>query len=137
MLVVSTAALKFTTPVNCTNFEGLLHVTTRSILILSVFAVDYGRSSSIQMTMTTKSGGNRHHGNASDYFNYQGFFASTEFTRKYTPFHSNNISATIGGPIVPRHNGGFFFFAIEPLRSSTAVSSNIAAGYAGRGHVVQ
>lgn len=91
----------------------------------NTYNVDYGRSSSIQMTMTTKSGGNRYHGNASDYFNYQGFFAGTEFTRKYTPFHSNNISATIGGPIVPQHNGGFFFFAIEPLRSSTAVSSNI------------
>ncbi len=90
----------------------------------NTYNVDYGRSSSIQMTMTTKSGGSRYHGNASDYFNYQGFFAGTEFSKTYTPFHSNNISATIGGPIIP-HKDGFFFFAIEPLRSSTAVSSNI------------
>jgi hypothetical protein len=90
----------------------------------NLYNVDYGRASSIQMTMTTKSGGNAYHGNVSDYYNYQGFFAGTEFTHKYNPFHSNNISATIGGPIVPHHDG-FFFFAIEPLRASTAVTSSI------------
>ena len=91
----------------------------------NLYNVDYGRASSIQMTMTTKSGTNTYHGNASDYFTYQGWLAGTEFTKKYAPFHSNNISATIGGPIVPRHNAGFFFFAIEPLRASAAVSNNI------------
>jgi hypothetical protein len=50
----------------------------------------------------------------------------TEFTKKYAPFHSNNISATVGGPIVPGHNIGFFFFAIEPLRASAAVTTNIS-----------
>ncbi len=90
----------------------------------NTYNVDYGRSSSIQMTMTTKSGGSAYHGNVSDYFNYQGFFAGTEFTHSYKPFHSNNISATLGGPIIPHHDG-FFFFAIEPLRSSTAVTSSI------------
>ena len=90
----------------------------------NTYNVDYGRSSSIQMTMTTKSGGNSYHGNISDYFNYQGFFAGTEFTKKYTPFHSNNISATVGGPIIPHHDG-FFFFSIEPLRASNAVTSSI------------
>jgi hypothetical protein len=91
----------------------------------NTYNVDYGRSSSIQMTMTTKSGTSRYHGNASDYFTYQKFLARTEFTQKYNPFHSNNISATIGGPIIPRHEAGFFFFAIEPLRASNAVTSNI------------
>jgi hypothetical protein len=91
----------------------------------NTYNVDYGRSSSIQMTMTTKSGTSRYHGNASDYFTYQKFLAATEFTHKYNPFHSNNISATIGGPIIPRHEAGFFFFAIEPLRSSNATTSNI------------
>jgi Carboxypeptidase regulatory-like domain len=91
----------------------------------NTYNVDYGRASSIQMTMTTKSGTNRYHGNASDYFTYQKFLAATEFTHKYNPFHSNNISATIGGPIIPRHEAGFFFFGIEPLRSSNAITSNI------------
>ena len=52
-------------------------------------------------------------------------FAGTEFTHSYLPFHSNNISATIGGPIVPRHHARFFFFSVEPLRASSAITSNI------------
>ncbi len=90
----------------------------------NTYTVDYGRASSIQMLMTTKSGTNSYHGNVSDYFNYQGFFAGTEFAHKYSPFHSNNISATIGGPIIP-HRSAFFFFSIEPLRSSAGVTGNI------------
>ncbi len=92
----------------------------------NTYNVDYGRASSIQMTMTTKSGTNQYHGNASDYFTYQGLLARTEFTSKYAPFHSNNISATIGGPIIPRHDVGFFFFGIEPLRSSAGVSNSVS-----------
>lgn len=91
----------------------------------NTYNVDYGRASSIQMTMTTKSGTSQYHGNASDYFTYQNWLARTEFTQKYAPFHSNNISATIGGPIMPRKNWGFFFFAIEPLRASAATTSNV------------
>src|ERR1700735_5605427 len=90
----------------------------------NTYNVDYGRASSIQMMMTTKSGANAYHGNASDYYTYQKFFAGTEFTHKSSPFHSNNISGTIGVPIVPHHDG-FFFFAIEPLRSASAVTANI------------
>jgi len=67
----------------------------------NTYNVDYGRASSIQMTMTTKSGTSQYHGNASDYFTYQKWLARTEFTQNYPPFHSNNISATIGGPIFP------------------------------------
>ncbi|MFZ0661432.1 MAG: carboxypeptidase-like regulatory domain-containing protein [Acidobacteriaceae bacterium] len=91
----------------------------------NTYNVDFGRASSIQMTMTTKSGTNRYHGNASDYFTYQNWLARTEFTQSYAPFHSNNISATIGGPIIPRRNWGFFFFAIEPLRASAASTGQI------------
>jgi hypothetical protein len=91
----------------------------------NTYNADYGRASSIQMTMTTKSGTSEYHGNASDYFTYQKWLARTEFTQEYAPFHSNNISATIGGPMVPRKNWGFFFFAIEPLRASAANTSNV------------
>ena len=90
----------------------------------NTYNVDYGRASSIQMTMTTKSGGNQYHGNASDYFTYQKLFTATHFTKNNKPFHSNNISATISGPIIPHHDG-FFFFGIEPLRASNAVGSSV------------
>jgi hypothetical protein len=89
----------------------------------NTFSVEYGRASSIQMSMTTKSGSDGFHGTASDYFTNQRLFAGTEFVHKYSPYHSNNVSATIGGPIVPHHQF-FFFFAIEPLRASTSTGNS-------------
>lgn len=85
----------------------------------NTFSTEYGRASSVQMVMTTKSGTNQFHGSASDYFTYQNLWALTEFAqpRKYAPFHSNNFSGAIGGPIIPKH-GFFFFLAIEPLRAT-------------------
>ncbi len=89
----------------------------------NTFAVDYGRASSIQMVMTSKYGTDKFHGNVSDYYTYQGFWAGTEFLHNYAPFHSNNFSGSIGGPIIPNHQF-FFFFAIEPLRSSASTGSS-------------
>jgi hypothetical protein len=91
----------------------------------NTYTVDYGRASSVQMSMTTKSGTDHYHGNASDYFTYQKLFAATDFQPTYLPFHTNNISATIGGPAFPGRKWGYFFFAIEPVRSSDAVSNSI------------
>lgn len=84
---------------------------------VNTFSPEYGRASGLQMKMTTKSGTDQFHGLASDYFYYQPMWAGTEFTKglAYAPFHANNVSATIGGPIVP-HTQFFFFFSIEPLR---------------------
>lgn len=89
----------------------------------NTFTVEYGRASSVQMAMTTKSGSEQFHGTASDYFTNQKLWAGTEFVHNYAPYHSNNISATIGGPIIPHHQF-FFFFAIEPLRASTSTGNS-------------
>src|SRR5437879_13369474 len=79
------------------------------------------------MTSTTKSGSDQFHGLASDYFQYQNMFGVTEFmappNNKYHPFHSNNFSGSIGGPIIP-HKQFFFFFSVEPLRSSAATGGS-------------
>jgi hypothetical protein len=90
----------------------------------NTFSVEYGRASSVQMAMTTKSGTDGFHGTASDYFTNQRLFAGTEFLHKYSPYHSNNMSGTIGGPIIPHHQF-FFFFAIEPLRASTSTGNSV------------
>ncbi|HEY1338043.1 MAG TPA: TonB-dependent receptor, partial [Bryobacteraceae bacterium] len=109
---------------------GVLNLTPNpdSVQEVSVqtntFSVEYGRASSVQMSMTTKSGTDTFHGTASDYFTNQRLFAGTEFLHKYSPYHSNNMSATIGGPIIPRHQF-FFFFAIEPLRASTSTGNSV------------
>src|SRR5262249_25665116 len=86
--------------------QGVLNLTPNPDTIqetsiqVNTYSVEYGGASSIQMANTTKSGSNQFHGLVSDYFTYQKMFAGTEFThgKSYAPFHSNNISATIGGP---------------------------------------
>lgn len=89
---------------------------------VNTFGVEYGRASSVQMAMTTKSGSDRFHGFASDYFNYQNFWAGTEFAHNYAPFHSNNISAGLGGPIISHHQL-FFFGSVEPFYASTSTGN--------------
>ncbi|HEX4170555.1 MAG TPA: hypothetical protein VHZ55_34255 [Bryobacteraceae bacterium] len=74
--------------------------------------------------MTTKSGSDQFHGLVSDYFTYEKFWSGTDFVHNYAPFHTNNISANLGGPIIPHHQL-FFFFDIEPLRSSIATGNSV------------
>lgn len=111
--------------------QGVLNLTPNPDAIqetsiqVNTFSSEYGGASSIQMASTSKSGTDRFHGLASDYFNYQTMYAKTEFmaaNAKYNPFHSNNFSAAIGGPIIP-HKQFFFFFAVEPLRSSASTGN--------------
>src|SRR3954465_13567329 len=52
----------------------------------------------------------------------QHFVSSGE--NKYKPFHSNNMDFAIGGPIIPHHNS-FFYFAVEPLRSSSSAGGSV------------
>ena len=68
------------------------------------------------MVMATKYGTEHFHGNISDYFTNQTLWAGTEFVHNYAPFHGNNISASLGGPIW-RSKGFFFFGSVEPLLS--------------------
>jgi Carboxypeptidase regulatory-like domain len=91
---------------------------------VNTFSSEFGRGSSVVYTMTTKSGSDQFHGLASDYFTYQGFYAGTEFTKKYLPFHANNVSGNISGPIW-KGKQFFFFFGIEPLRSSQSAVNSV------------
>lgn len=108
--------------------QGVLNLTPNPDVIqetniqVNTFSVEYGGASSIQMANTTKSGADKFHGLASDYFTYQNMSANFSLpgsSQKYAPFHSNNLSGTIGGPIIP-HKQFFFFFAAEPQRSSAS-----------------
>ena len=116
--------------------QGVLNLTPNPDAIqeeateVNTFSPEYGRASGLQMKMTTKSGTDQFHGMASDYFYYQPMWAGTEFTRglPYAPFHANNLSATLGGPIIP-HRQFYFFFAVEPLRELIS-TGNQAITYA-------
>ncbi len=77
------------------------------------------------MVSTTKSGSDRFHGLVSDYYNNDSMYSKTVFmgpNDEYNPFHTNNFSAAVGGPIVPKRQL-FFFFAVEPLRSSASTGN--------------
>lgn len=89
---------------------------------VNTFSAEYGRSSSIVEVMTTRSGTNRYHFLASDYFTNQYLTAGTEFVHKYAPFHTNNVSATLGGP-VPFLHKTFFFTGWEPLIGLTSTGN--------------
>ncbi|MGH9353688.1 MAG: carboxypeptidase regulatory-like domain-containing protein [Terriglobia bacterium] len=90
---------------------------------VNTFSVAYGRASSIEEVMTTKSGTNQYHGLLSDYYTAQNLQAGSEFVHNYNPFHTNNMSGTLGGPI-PRLHHTYFFFGIAPLRSSASTGGS-------------
>ncbi|MBV9157101.1 MAG: carboxypeptidase regulatory-like domain-containing protein, partial [Acidobacteriaceae bacterium] len=110
--------------------QGVLNLTPNPDSIqetsieVNTFSSEYGRSDGLAMIMTTKSGTDQFHGLAADYFTYQKFFAATEFSHNYAPFHSNNMSGAIGGPIIPHHQF-YFYFAVEPLRSSSSTGNTL------------
>ncbi|HTU32317.1 MAG TPA: TonB-dependent receptor [Candidatus Acidoferrum sp.] len=111
--------------------QGVLNLTPNpdSIQEMSIqvntYTAEYGRADGLQVIMNTKSGTDQFHGFADDYFNYQKMFALTEFQKQGTvipPFHSNNFSLGVGGPIIPHHQF-FFFFDVEPQRQSNSANS--------------
>jgi hypothetical protein len=121
--------LNVTSPIR----QGVLNLTPNPDVIeeavnqINTFSVEYGHSSSIQFFMTTKSGQDRFHGMVSDYYNQENMYAKYSLPgsdRPYNPFHSNNFSGTLGGPIVPGKQF-FFFLGAEVLRSSTSTGNQV------------
>ena len=111
--------------------QGVLNLTPQPDSIqetsvqVNTFSVEHSRAAGLQTIFTTRSGSDSFHGSASDWFNYQGMFASQHFVNyPYKPFHSNNMDYSVGGPIFPHHNS-FFFFAVEPLRSSASAGGSV------------
>src|SRR5215469_2193061 len=112
--------------------QGVLNLTPQPEAIqetsvqVNTFSSEYSRAAGLQTMFTTKSGTDRFHGSAADWFYYQKMFANQHFVSSkdnpYKPFHSNNMAFSIGGPIIPHHNS-FFFFAVEPLRQSSSAGN--------------
>jgi hypothetical protein len=112
--------------------QGVLNLTPNPDSVQEVgiqvntFSSEYSRASGLQTVMVTKSGTDQFHGFAADYYYNRTMFALTQAQQgnNYLPFHGNNMSFGIGGPIIPHHQF-FFFFDVEPLRSA---NSTIASG---------
>src|SRR5580658_9469837 len=111
--------------------QGVLNLTPQPEAIretavqVNTFTSEYSRAAGLQTMFTTRSGANQFHGSASDYFNYQGMYAAQHSVGyPYAPFHSNNFDFAVGGPIIP-NKGFFFYFAVEPLRSSSSAGGTV------------
>ena len=114
--------------------QGVLNLTPQPASIqetsieVNTYSVEHSRAAGLQTIFTTRSGTDQFHGTASDWFNYQGMYANQHFvsskTSPYRKFHSNNMDFSIGGPIFPHHNS-FFYFAVEPLRSSASAGGQV------------
>lgn len=92
---------------------------------VNTYNVDYGRNSSLVEVMTTRSGTSKYHFLASDYFTNNMMQAGTEFSHTIPKYHSNNMSATLGGP-VPFLHQTYFFTGWEPLLSLTQSTNSSA-----------
>ncbi|MGA8036063.1 MAG: TonB-dependent receptor [Candidatus Acidiferrales bacterium] len=78
--------------------------------VLSNFEAEYGRSAGAVINIVTKSGQNRIHGDAFDYFRNNALDARNYFDPSGTPqapFHNNQYGAALGGPII---KGKTFFY---------------------------
>lgn len=106
------------------NADTLQEVTVQT----NTYTVDYGRASSIQTVMTTKSGTDTFHGQATDYYTSQQLQARGEFgvpqPTSLNPYHTDNMSFTVGGPVIP-HKQFFFFVGFEPYLSMSSNGSSI------------
>ncbi len=84
------------------------------------FSAEYGFSGASVVNMITRSGTNKFHGSAYDFFRDASFDANNWFdNRAGNPigsFSRNNFGATIGGPIIKSKT--FFFFDYDGLRSA-------------------
>ncbi|MGD0757559.1 MAG: hypothetical protein ABR921_01545, partial [Candidatus Sulfotelmatobacter sp.] len=106
--------------------QGVLNLTPQPDAIqetsiqVNTFSSEYSRAAGLQTMFTTRSGTNAFHGSASDYFYDQKMFANQHYvsspTQPYQPFHSNNMDFAIGS---------FFYFAVEPLRSSQGAGGSV------------
>jgi hypothetical protein len=90
--------------------QGVLNLTPNpesiqeSSIQVNTYSPEYTRASGVEEVMTTKSGSEQFHGSAADWFYYQNMYATTHFSGpSYLPFHGNNMSFAIGGPIIPHH----------------------------------
>jgi hypothetical protein len=101
--------------------------------VISNFQPEYGRNAGGVVNIVTKSGTNKLHGSAAEYFrndalDARNYFNPAQVTNPTTgapvsnpkaPFHNNQYGASLGGPIVKDRT--FFFFDYEGQREPVGV----------------
>ena len=104
--------------------------TLDSIADLEVLTSEYdaklGNQSGGQISVTTRSGGERLHGSVYDYFRNTALDARNYFSLTRAPFHQEMFGGTIGGP-VPRVKKLFFFGDYQGTRQTQGVDTGLIA----------
>jgi hypothetical protein len=122
---------------NQITFQPSISTTSELKINNQTFSAEYGRSDGSIVTVATRSGGNKFHGEAFDYFRNEALDARNYFNRSYNPatglplvantgdkapLKRNNYGGSVGGPIWRDHT--FFYFSYEALRQHQGILQN-------------
>ena len=86
----------------------------------NTFSAEYGRNSGSVVNLVTKSGTNRLHGSAYEFFRNDALDARNFFSIGDSPLRLNQFGGTLGGPIL--RNKTFFFLNYEGFRRRAGVT---------------
>jgi hypothetical protein len=122
---------------NQITFQPSISTTSEFKINNQTFSAEYGRSDGSIVTVATRSGSNKFHGEAFDYFRNEALDARNYFNRPFAPstglplagstgnkapLKRNNFGGTIGGPVWKDHT--FFVFSYEGLRQHQGILQN-------------
>jgi Carboxypeptidase regulatory-like domain len=122
---------------NQITFQPSISTTSEFKVDNSTFSAEYGRSDGSIVTVATRSGTDRFHGEAFDYFRNEALDARNYFNRSFNPstglpliaptgnkapFKRDNFGADGGGPIWRHHT--FFYASYEGLRQHQGILQN-------------
>ncbi len=95
-------------------------------VLTSSFDAKLGNQSGGQVSVTTRSGGERLHGSVYDYFRNTALDARNYFSLVRAPFHQEQFGGTIGGPVA-RGKKLFFFADYQGTRQTQGVDTGLIA----------
>jgi hypothetical protein len=122
---------------NQITFQPSISTTSEFKIDNSTFSAEYGRSDGSIVTVATRSGTDRFHGEAFDYFRNEALDARWYFNRPYNvatglplvantgdkaPLKRDNFGGSVGGPIWRKHT--FFYGSYEGLRQHQGILQN-------------
>jgi hypothetical protein len=122
---------------NQITFQPSISTTSEFKTNNQTFSAEYGRSDGSIVTVATRSGTNKFHGEAFDYFRNEALDARNYFNRPFNPatglplvantgdkapLKRNNYGGSVGGPIW--RDRTFFFFSYEALRQHQGILQN-------------
>jgi hypothetical protein len=122
---------------NQITFQPSISTTSEFKINNSTFSAEYGRSDGSIVTVATRSGTNRFHGEAFDYFRNEALDARNYFNRSFSPatglpltgntgnkapLKRDNFGGSGGGPIWKDHT--FFYGSYEGLRQHQGLLQN-------------